>query len=202
MGALETETRVIVRVQKMKFVIAFAVIASLVGAAVADGSAPAGYKGEVDILPEDDELIQAKVEETELTQRGGFFSAISRLNQPAKSSWGKLKNLAREARKRRPGPPGDFPFSTGPMGSEGAISRYANVRRLDKGEDPTRHPRGGAGKKAHYHADIGPNNSDSIVDPYVPNVRPYSVRAAVRGARGRRMARQIAKMFKVPRPDE
>merc|ERR1712118_150997 len=58
----------------------------------------AGYEGEVDVLPEDDELVQA--------QAGDFFGEVARLKQPAKASWTKLE---RPVKVVKPGSPRTLP---------------------------------------------------------------------------------------------
>merc|ERR1711904_583619 len=84
-SASVVDTRESYASEEMKVVIALAVIA-LFGSAIATGSAPAGYEVEVDVLPEDDELVQA--------QAGDFFGEVARLKQPAKASWTKRESRA------------------------------------------------------------------------------------------------------------
>merc|ERR1712216_879519 len=98
-SASVVDTRESYASEEMKVVIALAVIA-LFGSAIATGSAPAGYEGEVDVLPEDDELVQA--------QAGNFFAEVARLKQPAKASWSKLE---RPVKVVKAGLPQDFAFS-------------------------------------------------------------------------------------------
>merc|ERR1712188_225813 len=93
-SASVVDTRESYASEEMKVVIA------LVGSAIATGSAPAGYEGEVDVLPEDDELVQA--------QAGNFFSQVSRLDQPAKQGWSKLE---RPEKVVQAGLPHDFASS-------------------------------------------------------------------------------------------
>merc|ERR1711990_1211231 len=186
-SASVVDTRESYASEEMKVVIALAVIA-LFGSAIATGSAPAGYEGEVDVLPEDDELVQA--------QAGDFFGEVARLKQPAKASWTKLE---RPVKVVKAGLPQDFAFSETASPSDLSEERYANVER----NDADNHPRGGAGRMAKYDSDISANNGDTIRNPYVPGgEKPYSVRKAVEGARNDELKKDIKEMFKVPHRDE
>merc|ERR1712072_779409 len=124
-SASVVDTRESYASEEMKVVIALAVIA-LFGSAIATGSAPAGYEGEVDVPPEDDELVQA--------QAGNFFEDVSRLKQPAKSSWTKLERPMKVAKA---GLPSDFAFSTTASPSDLSEERYAMLSASMLAKMPT-----------------------------------------------------------------
>merc|ERR1711964_873323 len=193
MGALETDNARILRVQfrRMKVVIALAIVASLFGAAVAEGSAPAGYKAEVD--PLDEELIQAKVDETELVQ--GIFGEFVK---GTPNGWGKLSNIARAPKAKAYGAPQDSVDSMTAEPSEAVYAGYTNDERIEDGKDPSAHANGGADVMSKYNHNPAGNG---IGNPDVPGVANHkSAAQVVRDEQAGAMARSIKELYTTRSP--
>merc|ERR1712146_107981 len=174
---LTTRGQLRVLEEVMKVVFALAVIVACVAA---NGSMPTLAEREVDIIPEDEELIQAKADDMSLVQaESGFQAEVAKMGGQHTGILGGDVNPGAQATVVIR--PQDSAGSPNAEPTEDITTNVASQRAIAEGGEPT----ATVDREDNYASEISKKNFDSVLNP------KFNANEA---REGNGVAKEIAKM--------